>query len=138
LVQTGPDEFREIFRTYFDRTGSYGLDPTKIVRADGDELLQFVVHSGALGYKSEHYFFFSENGPVHLDLSPLYRSASKADGDWDLASGFDFSDMTWSIGINPEQAKVTCCTGFVVVTFRIERDGRVVPTATKTEPWPDR
>lgn len=133
LVQTGPDEFHEIYDSEVIGPGA-GLE-SRVVDADGTQLLEVTYFTGGAYDGGLRHFlaFFGKDGPTHLDFTPVYEAAGKAGGGWELGAEFDFANMTWTSSINPEGLKMSCCTGNVTVTFRVEHDGRVVPTATKRE-----
>jgi hypothetical protein len=135
LVQSGADEFHELY--VVERYWTQGWFPnTEIVEVGSQQILRSVYRDGGLysGNTEEYFAFSDEKGPVLLDFGPVYEAAARVGGGWNLAAEFDFPSQTWKSGINPGGARVTCCEGSVVVSFRIDPDDRVIVTKIDRDP----
>jgi hypothetical protein len=139
LIQTGSDEFHEIYVVYgYPPPG--GIGATAIVHVGQDQILcSGFWDGGAYSERAQVCFgSFDRSEPMFLDFTPVHEAARKAvpagEGEiWDFASNFDFPLLTWRGGVNVGSGVAFCCHGTVTVTFRFDATGRVIPTEAKYE-----
>jgi hypothetical protein len=141
LIQTGADEFHEIYVIDRPWPALGSVDESEVTRAGNVDILSSDYWDGGnqVLHTEADFAFFDESGPIRLDPAPVQQAGQKAvPGQiWLSASGFDFPSLTWRAAVNMGGRKVTCCQGSVTVSFRIERNGLIVPTGAKYYPPSD-
>jgi hypothetical protein len=139
LVQSGPNEFHEIYVAQGVALGSR-LYPTEIVLAGRRKIVVSRNNDG--GHNSSDFqiaFVILADGCRHLDFEPAFEAARKAVPKgkqlWFNDLHYDLAAMVVKCGTNQDGlGNVGCCEGEVTVTFRIDESGAVVATGATFNP----
>jgi hypothetical protein len=134
LVESGKDEFQEIFAIEDGKKMQRGLGSSAIVETGDGKILRALSRSEGGGNPPDAYYFaLYKDGAVLLNFFRLREAALKAvpAGEWYVrgeTGKFDFPSLKWTVGVTTSgDQNAVCCDGEVVVNFRLEQ-GAVTAT----------
>jgi hypothetical protein len=137
LVQTAPGVFHEIYYSAISQIDAV-LPPSRLLAVGTNWILEAdYLDGGNARSVGREFFHVGEDGTKLMDSMQMRIAAEKAvpDDSWCYgpAEAINFRDRTWSVGTEPKKmtlgAKVSCCTGKVTVSFKIENGDFVVTGA---------